>query len=70
MSDSATPALAFASDALPLPAAFDGGRLTSDGGLPWLGRAEAAVGVCSALAEQLPDWRRGPVVHALRTLVR
>jgi hypothetical protein len=56
--------------ARPLEAAFDGGRLTSDGGLPWLARAEAAVGVCGALAEQLPDWRRGRVVHALPTLVR
>ena len=32
---------------LPLEAAFDGGRLTSDGGLPWVGEAEAVLGVCA-----------------------
>jgi Transposase DDE domain group 1 len=55
---------------LPLEAAFDGGRLTSDGGLPWLGEAESAVGVCAALARCIPDWRRGPARHSLQTLVR
>jgi hypothetical protein len=53
-----------------LSAAFDGGRLTSDGGLPWLAEAEAALGVCAALAAVLPEWRRGPVRHSLATLVR
>ena len=47
-----------------------GGRLTSDGGLPWLGEADAALGLCDALAAQVPEWRRGPVRHALATLVR
>ena len=28
-----------------LSAAFDGGRLTSDGGLPWLAVAEAEMGI-------------------------
>lgn len=70
MTDSATAALPLASGVLPLEAAFDGDRLTSDGGLPWLGRAEAAVDVCRALADQLPEWRRGTVVHALPALVR
>jgi hypothetical protein len=56
--------------ALPLEASFDGGRLTSDGGLAWLGEAEAALGVCAALAAVVPEWRRGPVRHALETLVR
>lgn len=55
---------------LRLEAAFDGGRLTSDGGLPWLAEAEAAVGVCGALAAHVPDWRRGPVRHSLEALVR
>jgi hypothetical protein len=53
-----------------LSAAFDGGRLTSDGGLPWVARAEAALGVCAALATCVPEWRRGPVRHSLGTLVR
>jgi hypothetical protein len=56
--------------ALPLEANFDGGRLTSDGGLAWLGEAEATLGLCAAVAAVLPEWRRGPVRHALETLVR
>jgi hypothetical protein len=54
---------------LPLEAAFDGGRLTSDGGLPWLAQAEARLAICAAFADAIPDWRRGPVQHSLRTLV-
>jgi hypothetical protein len=54
-----------------LSATFDGGRLTSDGGLPWLGEADAALGgLCEALAECIPEWRQGPVRHSLLTLVR
>jgi hypothetical protein len=55
---------------LPLEAGFDGGRVTSDGGLPWLDQADTALGLCAALATQLRDWRRGPVRHSLPTLVR
>jgi Transposase DDE domain group 1 len=55
---------------LPLEAAFDAGRLTSDGGLPWLSEADGALGLCEALAGGIRDWRRGPVRHALVTLVR
>src|SRR5204862_2088493 len=45
-------------------------RLTSDGGLPWLAEAEAALGLCAAFAAHIPEWRRGRVQHALATLVR
>lgn len=70
-SDSATPALAFATPtALPLAATFDGGRLTSDGGLPWLGEADAALGLCAALAACIPEWRTRAGQHPLETLVR
>jgi Transposase DDE domain group 1 len=55
---------------VPLLAAFDAGRLTSDGGLPWLAAAETALTVCAAFATCIPDWRRGPVRHSLQTLVR
>jgi Transposase DDE domain group 1 len=55
---------------LPLEASFDGGRLTSDGGLPWLGEAEATLGLCAAFGALVPEWRRGPVRHSLATLVR
>jgi hypothetical protein len=68
---SATPAYRFSGSAvLPLEASFDGGRLTSDGGLPWLEQAETALGLCAAFAAVIPEWRRGPVRHALPTLVR
>jgi Transposase DDE domain group 1 len=66
---SATPTYTFAtSTALTLEAAFDGGRLTSDGGLPWL--AEEELGICAAFAACVPEWRRGPVQHSLAALVR
>ena len=71
MAQSATPVYPFSgSVALPLEASFDGGRLTSDGGLPWLEQAETAVGLCAAFAAVIPDWRRGPVRHGLETLIR
>ncbi|HEY7119261.1 MAG TPA: IS1380 family transposase, partial [Tepidisphaeraceae bacterium] len=53
-----------------LEASFDAGRLTSDGGLPWVAAAEAELGVCAAFAAGLTDWRRGPVRHPLALLVR
>jgi hypothetical protein len=57
---------------LPLEASFDGGRLTSDGGLPWLDEADAVLGLCGAVAGVVPEWRRraGSVRHSLETLVR
>ena len=70
-SQSATSTYTFASSlALALQAAFDGGRLTSDGGLPWLAEADHALGLCRALAACIPDWRRAHVPHALEELVR
>ncbi len=49
---------------------FDAGRLTSDGGLAWIGQADARLGLCAALAGPIRDWRRGPVQHPLELLVR
>lgn len=49
---------------------FDAGRLTSDGGLPWVAAAETELGLCAAFTACLTDWRRGPVRHSLATLVR
>ena len=61
MSQSAIPVLRFpVPTALPLEASFDGGRLTSDGGLPWLEQVEAALALCPAFAAVIPEWRRGP----------
>src|ERR687888_2289341 len=71
MVDSATRAYRFRTlTGVPLDAAFDAGRLTSDGGLPWLAEADQALGLCDALARCIPEWRRGPVRHTLATLVR
>jgi hypothetical protein len=54
---------------VPLAAAFDGGRLTSDGGLPWLAEADTALGLCEHLATCLPPRkRRGR--HPLPALLR
>ena len=68
--DSATPTVTFATAPVPLVAAFDGGRLTSDGGLPWLAEADTALGLCAAFAAGIPEWRRGQVQHSLEALVR
>lgn len=56
----------------PLEATFDGGRLTSDGGLPWLVEAETTLGICKAFASCLTDWRKDPSRsrHSLEMLVR
>lgn len=71
MADCATASIRFDTPTtLALEAAFDGGRLTSDGGLPWLATVDADLGVCEALAAHVPEWRRGSVTHSLLTLVR
>ncbi len=71
MPQSAIPVYRFAGAVpLPLEASFDGGRLTSDGGLPWLEQADVTLGLTAAFAACLREWRRGPVRHALATLIR
>src|SRR5918911_5335028 len=70
MAHSATGQLRFTtSTRRPLRAAFDAGRLTSDGGLLWVEQADRALGLCTALAACIPEWRRRPR-HDLPTLVR
>lgn len=56
----------------PLDVTFDGGRMTSDGGLPWLIEAETELGICKAFAECLTDWRKNATRarHSLEMLVR
>jgi hypothetical protein len=54
----------------PLTVTFDAGHLTSDGGLVWLAQADDHLGLSAAFSGQLRDWRRGPVQHPLRLLVR
>jgi hypothetical protein len=60
----------FWQDDVNLGVRFDGGQITSDGGLPWLVHAEETLGVCAALAGCVPEWRRGGVRHSLEALVR
>lgn len=54
-----------------LSAAFDGGRLTSDGGVMLLAAAERQLGLCERLAVLIAD-RREPsrVVHPLADILR
>jgi hypothetical protein len=70
VSESATSPLRFAVAPLPLAVDFLGGRLTSDGGLALVREADAALGLCEALAAEVPDWRRRAGRHSILDLVR
>lgn len=56
--------------ALTLEAAFDGGRITSDGGLVWLSKIDSELGLCEALADHVPEWRKREGRHSLPSLVK
>src|SRR5947208_3946075 len=51
-------------------AQFNAGQVTSDGGLLWLARADARLGLAAALAECIPDWPPCHLPHCLATLAR
>lgn len=52
-------------------AAFDGGRLTSDGGVVVLAEAERRLGMADRLAAEIADHRdQGRVVHRLGDILR
>ena len=71
MEDSAIYPLRFETTPLELEATFDGGRITSDGGLLWLAQTDRDLALCEAVAEHVPQWRGGRSVrHSLVTLVR
>lgn len=71
MTDCATQKMRFETEArLPLEAAFDGGRLTSDGGLLWLEKMDEELSLCQAISECVPEWRRRKGRHSLSSLVR
>jgi hypothetical protein len=71
MNDCATPKICFETPtALALEAAFDGGRLTSDGGLSWLARIDSEMGLCQAVSECVPEWRTRRGRHTLLALVK
>lgn len=70
MAQSATSPITFpALGPLPLDVDFLGGRLTSDGGLPWLADADATLGLTETLAAMIPDWRTRRGHHDVRTLL-
>ena len=54
-----------------ITAAFDGGRISSDGGVMLLGLAERRMGIADKLAAEITD-RREPtrVIHALSDILR
>jgi len=62
--------IAFTLPTTSLTASFDGPQLTSDGGLCWLAEADAVLGICDALAAEIPEWRRRPGRHSLGALIR
>jgi hypothetical protein len=70
VSQSATSTVAFTRPAGTIAARFDLDDVTSDGGLLWLAEADDELGLCAAMAEAIPDWRRGPVRHSMESLVR
>jgi hypothetical protein len=73
MRDCATQKMRFEThqkSALAVEAAFDGGRITSDGGLLWLAEIDEELGLCEAISESVPEWRKRKGRHSLASLVR
>ncbi|MGB6543803.1 MAG: IS1380 family transposase [Xanthobacteraceae bacterium] len=72
MTDNKLPTFSFpAVSRKPVIAAFDGGRLTSDGGVMLLSMAERRLGIAERLARCFPD-RRHPlrITHTLADMIR
>src|SRR3954471_3283106 len=72
MTDDTTPTFSFpAVSRKKITAAFDGGRLSSDGGVMLLAQAERRLGIAERLACVVPD-RRDPerIKHARVDMVR
>lgn len=71
MDDCATSRMRFETPTkLALEAAFDGGRLTSDGGLSWLAEVDKELGVCQAMAKHIPEWRSRRGRHSMLSLLK
>jgi hypothetical protein len=71
VSDCATQKIRFETPTpLALEAAFDGGGLTSDGGLTWLAEVDKELGVCQAMAEHIPEWRSRRGRHSMLSLLK
>jgi hypothetical protein len=50
---------------LALEAAFDGGPLTSDGGLAWLFDVDEELRLCEEIAKHVPEWPKWKGRHSL-----
>lgn len=71
MKDCATSKLRFETRTpLALEVAFDGGKLTSDGGLTWLAKTDEELGLCEAMAKHVPEWRKREGHHSLVALLK
>lgn len=71
MSDCATSQMSFETGCtLSLEAAFDGGRITSDGGLVWLSKIDSEMALCEAISECVEEWRTRRGRHSLLSLLR
>ena len=71
MDDCATQKMRFETEAaLALEAAFYGGRITSDAGLVWLAKMDEQLGLCQAISECVPEWRKKKGRHSLASLIR
>lgn len=71
MTDCATTKLHFGTQtALALEAAFDGGRITSDGGVLWLAELEKELSLCEKIAEHVTEWRKRRGHHSLAALIK
>ena len=71
MTDCATSGMRFETQTtLALEAAFDGGRITSDGGLVWLAEADTELGLCERVAEHVPEWRKRKGRHSPEALIK
>ena len=71
MTDCATHRMRFETQsALAVEAAFDGGRITSDGGLLCVAKMDEELGLCAAISESVPEWRNRRGRHSLASLFR
>jgi hypothetical protein len=72
MTDDTIPLVSFpAIEGRKVTAAFDGGRLSSDGGVMLLSMADRRLGVAERLARCIPDRRdRSPIAHTIADMIR
>ena len=71
MQDCATQKIRFETPTpLALEAAFDGGRLTSDGGLSWLAKMDSEMGLSEMISDCVPVWRTRRGRHTMLALFK